>query len=184
MTTARRVDTESTPTTTALASLVASLRSSIPAGLDDRQAAERATHQLRRNLPPPEILTDAQRAGSPDGYVQHVLHVDNDIPFSIVALVWRPGQATPIHDHVSWCVVGVLQGDERETRYDLQRSGSGTRLAPGATTTNPTGSVCGFAPPGDIHRVRNSGDSTAISLHIYGADITQLGSSIRRTYPQ
>jgi predicted metal-dependent enzyme (double-stranded beta helix superfamily) len=42
--------------------------------------------------------------------------------------------------------------------------------------------VSGFAPPGDIHRVRNIGDDTAISLHVYGADITRLGSSIRRTY--
>ena len=40
----------------------------------------------------------------------------------------------------------------------------------------------GFAPPGDIHRVRNCGDGVAISLHVYGADITRLGSSVRRIY--
>ena len=27
------------------------------------------------------------------------------------------GQSTPIHDHVSWCVVGVYEGRERETRF-------------------------------------------------------------------
>jgi predicted metal-dependent enzyme (double-stranded beta helix superfamily) len=42
--------------------------------------------------------------------------------------------------------------------------------------------VSGFAPPGDIHRVRNSGDSVAISMHVYGTDISRLGSSIRREY--
>lgn len=47
---------------------------------------------------------------------------------------------------------------------------------------NATGSVSGFAPPGDIHRVRNSGDRTAISLHIYGTDLTRIGSSVRRYY--
>ena len=47
---------------------------------------------------------------------------------------------------------------------------------------NQQGSVTGIAPPGDIHRVSNSGTSTAISLHVYGADIGKLGSSIRRTY--
>jgi predicted metal-dependent enzyme (double-stranded beta helix superfamily) len=43
--------------------------------------------------------------------------------------------------------------------------------------------VSGFAPPGDIHRVRNTGDDVAISMHVYGADISRLGNSIRREYP-
>jgi 3-mercaptopropionate dioxygenase len=42
--------------------------------------------------------------------------------------------------------------------------------------------VSGFAPPGDIHRVRNIGDDVAISMHVYGADISRLGSSVRRVY--
>ena len=51
-----------------------------------------------------------------------------------------------------------------------------------ARNQNPAGTVSGFAPPGDIHRVRNHGDGVAISLHVYGADITRLGSSVRRVY--
>jgi predicted metal-dependent enzyme (double-stranded beta helix superfamily) len=35
---------------------------------------------------------------------------------------------------------------------------------------------------GDIHRVRNIGATTAISLHVYGTDITRIGSSARRYY--
>ena len=42
--------------------------------------------------------------------------------------------------------------------------------------------MSGFAPPGDIHRVRNTGDGVAISMHVYGADISRLGNSIRREY--
>lgn len=49
-------------------------------------------------------------------------------------------------------------------------------------TANQVGEVSGFAPPGDIHRVHNTGDSTAISLHIYGADLGVTPSSIRRVY--
>ena len=47
---------------------------------------------------------------------------------------------------------------------------------------NLAGAVSGFAPPGDIHRVRNTGDTVAISMHVYGADISRLGNSIRREY--
>ena len=51
-----------------------------------------------------------------------------------------------------------------------------------ARNLNPAGAVSGFAPPGDIHRVRNTGDEVAISMHVYGADISRLGNSIRREY--
>jgi predicted metal-dependent enzyme (double-stranded beta helix superfamily) len=47
---------------------------------------------------------------------------------------------------------------------------------------NPTGDVSSFVPPGDIHYVCNPGPETAISLHVYGADLGRAGSSIRRTY--
>jgi predicted metal-dependent enzyme (double-stranded beta helix superfamily) len=49
-------------------------------------------------------------------------------------------------------------------------------------SANETADVTGFAPPGDIHRVRNVGDVTAISIHIYGTEVTRVGSSIRRYY--
>lgn len=162
--------------------LVTALRMALPPKIAVDEAARRATVELRRHLPSPDVLTESQRAGDPDGYVQHVLHVDPVANFSIVALVWQPGQATPVHDHISWCVVGVIRGDECETRFESRRDGAETYLAPVDTSVNPTGSVCGFAPPGDIHHVRNAGDTTAISLHVYGADISELGSSIRRTY--
>ena len=42
--------------------------------------------------------------------------------------------------------------------------------------------VNGFAPPGDIHRVHNTTGETAISIHVYGTDITRIGSSVRRYY--
>ena len=95
-------------------------------------------------------------------------------------MVWRPGQVTPIHDHVTWCVFGVLQGVEYEELYTV--SADGSHLSEVGTSQNGTGEVSGFAPPGDIHRVRNCGDGVAVSLHVYGADITRLGSSVRRTY--
>jgi len=77
-------------------------------------------------------------------------------------------------------VFGVLQGTEHEELYSL--SADGGSLTEVGRNVNKLGEVSGFAPPGDIHRVRNVSDQTAISMHIYGADITRLGSSVRRTY--
>jgi predicted metal-dependent enzyme (double-stranded beta helix superfamily) len=111
-----------------------------------------------------------------------VLHVERDGSFSLVALVWLPGQRTPIHDHVSWCVTGVHEGVESERRYRLVSDYATARLVVTEDVLNPQGAVSGFAPPGDIHQVRNAGTSTAISIHVYGADVSRLGSSVRRVY--
>lgn len=137
---------------------------------------------LRMHLLGPEVLTEAELRGDPHAYTQHVLYVDPDGAFSVVALVWLPGQETPIHDHVSWCVVGVVQGSECEIVYALREDADGVYLVPTGTGVNAVGSVCAFAPPGDIHLVRNEGPGVALSIHVYGADISRLGSSIRRTY--
>ena len=160
--------------------LAAAIRGATARHADWEQTAALVAGQLRLHLPGPWILTAREREGSPDGYVCHTLHTEPDGSFSVCALVWRPGQETPIHDHVTWCVVGVVQGAEYEELFAL-RDGENALESIG-TAVNAPGQVSSFAPPGDIHRVRNHGAEVAISLHVYGADITRLGSSVRRTY--
>jgi len=161
--------------------LVRAVRAEVRRGLDWQQAADDVARALRANMPEPaEILPVLLRQGDPAGYQSHLLYTEPDGTFSISAMVWLPGQETMIHDHVAWCVTGVLQGNEYEEIFALADDGRALRLA--ARNMNPPGTVSGFAPPGDIHRVRNTGDSVAISMHIYGADISRLGNSIRREY--
>jgi len=149
---------------------------------DWQATAQLVAGVLGQNLPSPAILTAQQRRGDPARYQTHVLHIERDGSFSVLALVWRPGQVTPIHDHVTWCVFGVIQGVEHEELYTLDAGGDS--LVESGNSRNHTGEVAGFAPPGDIHRVRNPGPDTAISIHVYGTDIFKLGSSIRREYDQ
>src|SRR3954468_12234249 len=99
-------------------------------------------------------LAPEHRIGARDGYRQHVLHVSETGRLSIVALVWLPGQRTPIHDHVSWCVVGVYRGAERETRYRLVEHDGQRRLVPAGTIEAPAGHVEVLVPPVEnIHSV-------------------------------
>ena len=158
-----------------LSSLVAGIRSAVESRADWAQTAQLVADELRRHLPTPEVLTAAQRDGSPDGYRGHTLHVEPDGSFSIVALVWRPGQLTRIHDHITWCAFAVIQGVEHEELFDADGKVIGR-------SDNHVGDVSGFAPPGDIHRVHNTADTTAISIHVYGTDVTRIGSSARRYY--
>jgi predicted metal-dependent enzyme (double-stranded beta helix superfamily) len=164
-----------------LGDLVSAVRAVTRQPGDWAQTAAQVADELRLHLPGPEILTGEQRYGDPLGYKCHLLHSEPDGSFSVVALVWRPGQATPVHDHVSWCVIGVIQGAEHEERFELGQDGW---LVQAGSSDSVAGQVEGLAPPGDIHRVRNTGTDVAISLHVYGTDVSRLGSSIRRVYNQ
>jgi hypothetical protein len=53
-------------------------------------------------------------------------------------------------------------------------------LVGAGSSANRTGDVSGFAPPGDIDRVRNAGDGRAISIHVYGTDVSRICTSARR----
>jgi predicted metal-dependent enzyme (double-stranded beta helix superfamily) len=100
-----------------------------------------------------------------------------------VALVWQPGQRTPIHDHIAWCIVGVYRGVERELRYRLvEHDGEQCLLPIGSVEAHP-GHVEALAGPAeDIHCVTAGGDGKTISIHVYGADIERRGTSVHRCF--
>jgi 3-mercaptopropionate dioxygenase len=161
--------------------LVRAIRAEVRRGLDWQQTADRVAGVLRADLPDPATLLRAElRHGNPACYQSHLLYAEPGGSFSVSAMVWLPRQQTSIHDHVAWCVTGVLQGREYEEVFALADGGRALGIV--AQNVNPAGAVSGFAPPGDIHRVHNTGDDVAISMHVYGADISRLGNSIRREY--
>jgi predicted metal-dependent enzyme (double-stranded beta helix superfamily) len=169
--------------TRALRRLTHGLDALVATETDPRAIAARAGMLLRPALVEPTLLEARHREPAADHYRQHLVHVHPFGLYSIVALVWQQGQATPIHDHRCWCVVGVWRGLERETTYVLHGDGTATCLVPRATTVTGPGDVSVLVPPDeDIHRVEQHGSGLAISVHVYGDDISVLGSSINRRF--
>jgi predicted metal-dependent enzyme (double-stranded beta helix superfamily) len=166
-------------TTKGLRRLTGALDTLVAGETDRAVIAARTGIVLRRALDDPALLEPRHQEPAPDRYRQHVVHVHPAGLYSVVALVWKPGQATAIHDHVTWCVVGVWRGLEREVGF-VRR---GPWLVRSGETICRPGDVAVLVPPDeDIHRVENAGDSLAISIHVYGADISVLGSSINETF--
>jgi predicted metal-dependent enzyme (double-stranded beta helix superfamily) len=169
--------------TRALRRLTRSLDALVAAHDDPHVVAARVGLLLRPALADPALLEPAHCEPWEDRYRPHLVHVHPAGRYSIVALVWKPGQATPIHDHLSWCVVGMWRGVERETSYDLHDEAGSRHLVERSSALTQPGDVSVLVPPDeDIHRVENAGTDLAISIHVYGADISVLGSSVNHEF--
>lgn len=160
----RHIDATQTP----LWSLVSGLNLLLSQDIDDDAVccavvAKRLRRALRADWLPPEA-----RRSADDTYQRHLLYEDEAGRFSVGSFVWKPGQATPVHDHTGWGVVGVVDGELVSENFATDPEGrlaqtSVVALKPGATTWL-------FPAAGDIHRIVNpSTRNTAISIHVYGA---------------
>ena len=98
-----------------------------------------------------------------------------DGSWSLYAITWNEGQKTPIHDHGTWGVVGVLKGaliEEMMSRVDGGDGDEGVELVPAGVCVLQPGSVNTFMPePDHIHATGPLRGKSA-SLHLYGRLMT------------
>lgn len=115
----------------------------------------------------------------PRTYQQYLLHCDSRQRFSVASFVWGPGQSTPIHNHGTWGLIGMLRGSEISQSFD--RDADGVPRPVGPPVRLDPGEVDMVSPAiGDIHRVWNAyDDRPSISIHVYGANI---GAVTRAAY--
>ena len=110
-------------------------------------------------------------------YARNLIYIAPDQSMSLFALVWSPGQWTPIHDHGSWGVVGVLRGTLHERGYiraDADRGlNDGIELLRGGVLLLDPGTVTSFVPnPDHIHVTGVPADAPpVVSLHLYGRNM-------------
>lgn len=96
--------------------------------------------------------------------------------YELLALCWRSGHCTPIHDHAGVsCAFRVVEGQGTEIRFAPTDSGL---ICPVATNPMTPGYVCA-AEDADIHQVANmqAPGRDLVTLHIYSPPITKM-----RTY--
>lgn len=117
---------------------------------------------------------------SETGYTRNLIHEAADRSLSLYALVWLPGQWTPVHDHGSWGVVGVVEGVLEERSYVRLSSDRGAddgiALARGGTILLSRGAVTSFVPnPDHIHITGVPPERPrAVSLHLYGKTMSDF----------
>jgi predicted metal-dependent enzyme (double-stranded beta helix superfamily) len=114
------------------------------------------------------------------GYTRNLIYAAPDASLSLYSIVWQPGQWTPVHDHGSWGVVGVVEGvlEERSyVRLSADRGAdTGIELARGGVILLGKGAVTSFVPnPDHIHITGVAADRPrAVSLHLYGRTMSSF----------
>jgi len=135
---------------------------------------------LRGYLCEPELLTPAQKQGAPHMFRRHLLYAAPDKSFSVLALVWKPGQHTAIHGHSNWGAFGVLSGKLYCEDFKLERSQAAGIWAQPNMTMRLQAADMATVEPGieQLHRIGNDGLATTITLHVYGGDLLAAPTSI------
>jgi len=154
------------------------------AGCEPHAYAAAGKASLRGYLCEPALLSSEQRAGNPDTYTRHLLYAAPDSSFSILAIVWRPGQLTPIHGHTAWGTVGVYTGSPYCEIFDASpNTRQQMHLRPTMKLRLKAGDLATVQPGiDDVHRLGNDGGTECITIHIYGRDLLAHPGSINITF--
>lgn len=110
----------------------------------------------------------------PSGYARRLLHRDPAGRFSVVVMVWGPGQRTPLHDHAGhWCVECVYEGRVRVTSYDLENERENDVFFKQVdSVVSEVGAAGALIPPFEYHTIENPFDTKAITVHVYRGELT------------
>ena len=160
------------------------MRRFIEAVREARTAAGSLPELLARLEPPFEaLLADAawlperfmhpsENSGMGGGIGMWLLYrsADGDLAFS--SLVVPPGSETPVHDHLTWGLVGIYRGTQEETVYRAAgpRGDGSAPLVLSEVLHLAPGDHYRLTPDNDIHKVRTTSPETSVSLHLLGND--------------
>lgn len=115
--------------------------------------------------------------------------------FSILAYIWEPHRPSPVHDHVSWGLIGPLIRTVREIKYRRLDDGRVDGYAELEKTTSrvidPGGTSHVLPLDEGIHQMGAAGDRLAVSVGVYGRSIRPgyaqffdpSGKTVVRAYP-
>jgi len=116
-----------------------------------------------------------------DSYARRLLHSDPKGRYTALVMVWDKGQGTALHDHDNmWCVECVYRGRIKVDSYRMTQDPGTQPPAPRAlfrfdhetTVFAGPGEAGALIPPFDHHTIRNPDETPAVTIHIYGGEMT------------
>ena len=136
---------------------------------DERSRLEKIRPLVRRLLTSSYWLQGEYKQPDPTkGWSVLMLYDEPDFALTVQTVAWLPGKVSPIHNHATWGVVAVVNGQEKNKFWrktgnpefpdEITEAGEKIFL-PGEIIT-----FCSDA----IHSVETLGDEPAITFNLYG----------------
>lgn len=142
---------------------------------DYRRVVERGKPLLAELIKDMSWLGPSYYESPPDESVQYLLAEHPEHAYMVVSVVFPGGYRTPIHDHGTWGLVGVWQGEEREERFTVEpiqaRPGYVDLRAVGIVSNGPGTVTHLLQPDEEVHRIFNPLPSGSRSIHVYGGNM-------------
>ncbi|MGG1220443.1 cysteine dioxygenase family protein [Priestia endophytica] len=131
--------------------------------------AERMRHLLQND----NVLPLQYRQPNPK-YALYPLYVADDESFSVAAAVWDVGQSTPVHDHGTWGVIGVVQGTEHEIQYTSPSNENEELITCNDRYIQKGEVVVCCSSEQDLHKVQCASENPCVGIHVYGGNIGKI----------
>lgn len=121
-----------------------------------------------------DFIPEEAMQPAPDKYARRLIHKDPAGKYSLLAMVWGKGQGTSLHDHAGvWCVECVYRGQIKVVSYSLQgEEGDIFNFSPETEVIAGVSDAGALIPPFDYHTIENAGETPAVTLHVYGGEMT------------
>jgi predicted metal-dependent enzyme (double-stranded beta helix superfamily) len=151
---------------------------------DDRQRLDQIRPLVRRLLNSSYWLQGEYKPPKPErGWSVLTLYEEPDFPLTVQTVVWLPGKKSKIHNHATWGIVALLNGQEKNViwrrvaspetdhtdnpdRHD-RKSELSDRIEPiGEQILNP-GDIISFTSEA-IHHVEVISPEPTITFNLYG----------------
>lgn len=110
-------------------------------------------------------------------YARHSLYQDPMNRFEVLALVWKKGQKTPLHDHDgTWGIEGVVCGRIYVQNFvqTKQIAGNLFELQHTESISLGVGETDQILPPADCHIIEVDKKDIAITIHVYGKKLERF----------
>ena len=131
---------------------------------------------LAKLVQQPNCIEAKYRKRGATAYGRYMLH--RAPLFNISSVVWGPGDHAKAHNHDTWGMVGVVENEIQETRFERKDNRAQLECADLEVTAvlrNKAGMVsCLISPNDDIHEMNNVTNRDTVEIHVYGKDLTDM----------
>lgn len=99
-----------------------------------------------------------------------ILHREDDL--MVMHVIVRPGAVSAPHEHRTWAMVGVYEGQEDNTFFRRLKERNTIERATGRSVRPGDVLVMGHEV---VHEIRNPRSQPLMALHVYGRDLEATG---------